>query len=184
MASKLQLLQVTAANGLWAKVRAAWEKQYKEHHTPSEYPTTFLDHAEKICKEDGLDPKYGVYLVSGERNGVAAPPYEGLVHVNFKFPGTKNGEIRLVWARVAPRYQFVEEPYRIAEIQAAFINGALHLAERHNSPVVKMFLNSPADHAFGRNFALFASNLPDMKFTASVRGSWLHIDKGGHGKRR
>ena len=176
--AKLKLVEATAANGIWGRLLTNWEKQLKAHGDPEGWAQPYLDHATKIVNESGNDPRYGIFVVCGERKGVPSAPYEGYVHVNFKLPKTPHSEIRLVWSRIAPRFQFEDLRDQVAEVQATFLFGALELTtSRRAKPPIKMFLGNPIDIAFGRNFALIVNRMPAKRLNALVRGNWLYISR-------
>ena len=176
--SNLRLVKATIGNGVWGRLLTSWDKQLRTHGAPKGWAQPYLDHATGIVGEGGRDPRYAIYVACGERNGKPSAPYEGFVHVNFKLPKTPHAEIRLVWNRIAPKFQFDDMRTQVADVQAAFLFGALELSvARRAKPPVKMFLANPIDIAFGRNFALIVNRVPGMNLNALVRGNWLHISR-------
>lgn len=170
----MQLIQSTKENALWARLRTSWDKQLKHYGAPGDWVVPQLDHAEKIIQD--ADPRYGIYVACGGKLGMPSAPYDGFIHVNFKLPNTTASEIRLVWNRVAPRFQFEDLRADVVEIQSTFIFGAMELSQVQGRKIpVKMFLGNPIDQAFGRSFSQIVSRMSGMQISAAVRGNWMHI---------
>jgi len=170
----LQLIKATSTNGIWARLLQGWEKELKKHGAPKDWAKPFLEHATKIIADD--DSRYSIFVACGGSKGAPRAPYDGFVHINFKLMKTSAAEIRLIWNRVAPRYQFEDLREQLGEVQATFISGAMDISSKHpKRPPIKMFLGNPADIAFGRNFALIISHITAMRIKAVVKGNWLHI---------
>jgi len=174
--AKLQLVRATPQNGIWSRLEKAWQSQLETHDAPQDWAKPYLEHARSIVAESPQEARYGIYVACGSREGNPSTPYEGFVHVNFKLPKTSAAEIRLVWNRIAPKYQFEDLREEVGDIQSAFINGALGLSEDHGkNPPIRMFLGNPIDQQFGRNFSRIISGIPGMQIKAIVRGNWLYI---------
>lgn len=173
--SKLELIHATAENGIWKKLSASWDKQLKQHSAPAEWAAPFMEHASKIVEENGKDDRYAIYVACGPGG---KPPFEGFVHINFKLMKTSGAEIRLVWNRLAPRFQFEDLRDQVSEVQSTFLIDSLKISAAHQrQPPVKMFLGNPIDLSFGRSFAQISSRIPAMRLNAAVRGNWLHISR-------
>lgn len=174
--AKLQLIRAAPNDGLWAALRSSWDRQLKRHKAPVDWAEPYLSHAESIIAEAPPDHRYGIYIACGGSNrSNAGAPYEGFVHINFKLMYSSAAEVRLVWNRIAPKYQFEDLKESVAAIQATFLVGAISLSANNNKkPPVKMFLGNPIDLSFGRSFALFINAMPS-NIKAAVRGNWLHI---------
>lgn len=174
--AELELVQATKSNGVWRRLRTSWERQLKEHNAAAEWAEPQLDHAGQIVDEDGADSRYGIFVACASKGGSPSAPYNGFVHINFRQIGTKKQEIRLVWNRLAPRFQFENLADEASEVQAAFIFGALNISNNlTGKPPVKMYLGNPFDQAFGRSFALIVNRMAGTSLKAAVRANWLHL---------
>ncbi|MBW4093258.1 MAG: hypothetical protein HIU82_19480 [Proteobacteria bacterium] len=156
-----------------AKVIADWDKQL----AAQKLPKSALDAVRNYEVQLKPDKSYGVYvLCEPDGNGGGKAPFDAFVHANHQFPRSPNPTLRLVWNRLAPRYEGVSDQiHDHARILSTIVGDALHLSQNAlKAAEVKMYLYNYADRAWGRRFAEALTGLP-VPFNVSVKGGWLHL---------
>lgn len=169
------LVRATKPDGVWKRLRVSWKKQLKKHGASLDWAEPSLNHATEIIESRGHDD-YGIFVVCSGTQKKPRAPYVGFIHISFKLVGTSKGEIKLIWNRIAPKYQFEDLKYEVADILATFLFDALRMSEKKYKKIpIKMFLGNPIELAFGRNFALFINKMPATSVKALVRSNWLYL---------
>ena len=171
------LVRASSPSDAWGRLCTSWGRQVKKHGASIDWAEPSLIHATDIIEgRHNGDGDYGIFIVCGGTEQSPKAPYEGFIHISFKLIGTPKAEIKLLWNRIAPKYQFEDLKYEVADVLAEFIFGALTISENdYNKIPVKMFLGNPIEQAFGRNFALFMNKIAGTGVKASVRSNWLFL---------
>lgn len=172
--AELALVKATSENGLMARVLAAWDKQAAAHKLPPAALDAIRNYEGQL--QPGKD--YGVYIVCQTSRSGGGAPYEGLVHINRAYPKSPKPILRLIWSRLAPKYEWSDDPVTDhARIFSAVIGGALRLSQSElTSSEVKLYLPGHIDRAYGKGLAASLTMMPDMPFDTRVRGNWLHFE--------
>ena len=169
----LRLVQASPDNGLMKRLIAEWDRQI----VAQRYPKEVLDAIRRYEAELKPDKTYGVYVLCRQgEGGIGHSPYEAFVHINHAHPKSNKPILRLIWSRLAPKYEWVADPVEEhSRIFSSVVYSAAELAKNDlKSSEVKIYLLSRADRSFGKRFAtaLTGATLP---FTVSARGNWLHL---------
>lgn len=173
--AELTLIKATSENDLMTRVLSAWDKQAASARLPSSALNAIRNY------EAQLKPSktYGVYILcdpGADETGRA--PYDALVHINHAFPKSPKPTLRLVWQRLAPKYEWAQDPAADhARITSGIVGCALRMSQHDlKSAEMKLYLTSHVDRTYGRAIASSLTRLPDMPFDVRVRGSWLHFE--------
>lgn len=122
------------------------------------------------------DKKYGVWVLCDPDHGTRAP-YDALVHINHAFPRSPKPTLRLLWLRIAPKYERSSDMVGDhSRIFAGVLGEALRLSKGNlKSSEIKMYLPNNMDRMYARHMAVSLTSLPGVPFDGRVRGNWLHL---------
>ena len=171
----MDLVLTTPENGLITKVISAWDKQVSSLRAPQGSMVQSLRTYEAALQPDKT---YGVYIFcSPDASSAGRPPYDALVHINHAFPKSPKPILRLVWLKIAPKYEWSDNlPVEHARIFSGILGAALRLSEGAlKSPEIKLYLVNHTDRAYGKLLAAHLTSLPALPFHTRVKGSWLHL---------
>ncbi|WP_366556735.1 hypothetical protein [Aquibaculum sediminis] len=169
----LCLKRATITNRVFDRLEAEWTAE-AELYGDEDYAAPQLDHARRIASEEPPDTNYGVFvLVDGE--GIL----HGLAHFNRAcLPRTNGITLRVLWALLAPRYDYEDiKEEESAALIAGLIFASLELcsAGELRANHLKMHLPNRADRRLAAGLVSHLDHA-ETPTSVAVKGNWLHID--------
>jgi hypothetical protein len=174
----MAFVKATPQNRLFGRLRADWEKQAHSLRIPAASLKSWMDYADEIAAEDPTDERYGIFIVCGGNSAAPRAPFLACAHVNHKLPRTRHAEVRVVWHKVAPKFDGRAGEQGLAQALSGIISGAVSLsAGAGMSGKSKVYLENPIDRRFGHSFVQIVNEFGIDGLKARMQGTWLNLEK-------
>ncbi len=184
----LKLVQVTVGNGVFGKLRSQWGRQVLKHPKLAHSHNVDIQRIERIARENGNDPKYGVYAICEFTEEGEISHINACFCLNHKLQNTSAAEFRITDLRLAPRIRADQRKHRaeIVNTYTKLLYSGLDECARSKDVAnpksvetekLRAHFPSDGDMRFAEVFeSVFNSSKVD-KWQVKLAGNWLLFTK-------